>query len=51
MGTTEPSMIELIKAINVLKEQYERAKKLEFVKKPIAYALYQAWKIFDKKGE
>lgn len=51
MSTMEPSMIELIKAINELKKQYERAQKLDFVKKPIAYALYQTWKIFDKKGE
>lgn len=51
MGTIEPSMIELIKAINELKKQYEKAKKLDFVKKPIAYALYKTWKIFDEKGE
>ena len=51
MGTTEPYMIELIKVFNELKKQYARAKKLDFVKKPIAYALYQTWKMFDEKGE
>ena len=39
----------LDKAINILKEQYEKAKKLSWVKNPLAYALYQTWKIFDKR--
>ena len=37
------------KAIAIFKEQYERAKKLEYVRKPLAYALYQAWEIVDEK--
>lgn len=41
-------MKELNKAIKVLKEQYEKAKKIGWVRNPIAYALYQTWKIFDR---
>lgn len=41
-------MTELTKAIKVLKEQYEKAKKKDWVRNPIAYALYQTWKIFDE---
>lgn len=33
----------LEKAIDLLKEKYEQAKKLDFVKNPLAYALYQIW--------
>ena len=40
-------MQEIDESIKVLKEQYEKAKKLDFVKNKIAYALYQTWKIFD----
>ncbi len=35
--------------IELLKEQYERAKKLSFVLNPLAYALYQTWKIYDEQ--
>lgn len=28
-------------------ETYEKAKKNEFVNKPISYALYQTWKLAD----
>ena len=44
-------MTELNKAIKVLKEQYEKAKKMDWVRNKIAYALYQTWKIFDDRGE
>ena len=37
-------------AIEILKEQYEKAKQLEFVRNPLAYALYHTWRICDKKG-
>lgn len=43
-------MAELTKAIKILKEQYEKAKKIGWVRNPIAYALYQTWKIFDDRG-
>lgn len=36
--------------IELLEKEYERAKKLEFVRNPCAYALYQVWKTADKKG-
>jgi hypothetical protein len=32
------------RAIKMLEEEYERAKKMDFVKRPLAYALYQVWK-------
>lgn len=37
-------------AINLLKKHYERAKKLEYVHNPVAFALYQTWKVAHKKG-
>lgn len=40
----------LNKAIKMLKEQYEKAKKLEWVHNPIAYALYHVWKEADRDG-
>lgn len=36
-------------AKKLLDEEYERAKLLEYVINPLAYALYQVWKIADKK--
>lgn len=41
-------MQELDKAIKVLREQYEKAQRLEWVRDKVAYALYQTWRIFDK---
>ena len=40
---------DLKKAIKLLEQEYERAKHLEFVRNPIAYALFNVWKIADKK--
>ena len=37
-------MITIDKAIEILKENFERAQKLEYVKRPLAWALYQTWK-------
>lgn len=41
-------------AIKYLKAEYEKARLLEFVNNPTAYALYQVWKMADthptKKG-
>lgn len=37
----------LEKAIKLLEKEYERAKKMEFVHNPLAYALYQVWKMAD----
>ena len=40
-------------AINKLRAEYERAQNFEFVRNPLAYALYQVWKLADKdrRGE
>ena len=37
----------LEKAIKMLEEEYEKAKKLEWVHNPLAYALYKVWKRAD----
>lgn len=42
-------MQELDKAIKILKEQYEKAQHMDWVRNKIAYALYQTWKIFDER--
>lgn len=39
----------LEKAITLLKAEYERATKLEYVRKPLAYALFRVWRIVDKE--
>ncbi len=41
-------MRELNSAIKILTSEYEKAKKNGWIKNPIAYALFQTWKIFDK---
>ncbi len=43
------------RAIRLLEAEYEKAKKLEWVHNPLAYALHQVWKMADadhppKKG-
>lgn len=37
----------LEKVIKMLEKQYQKAEKLEFVKNPLCYALYQVWKEVD----
>ena len=46
-------MITLEKAIEILKAEYERAKNMKYVQKPLAWALYYTWKKVDemKGGE
>lgn len=39
------------KYIKLLREEYERAKNPDFVRYPIAYALYQVWKKADERRE
>lgn len=41
--------IALERAIKALRETYEQAKALKFVRKPLAYALYRVWKAVDKE--
>ena len=42
-------MITIEKAIKMLEAEYERAKNLEWVNNPLAYALYQVWKKVDER--
>ncbi len=37
-------------AKELLDEEYEKAKKLEYVQNPLAFALYQVWKKVDTKN-
>lgn len=39
----------LEKTIELLKFEYNWAKQQEHIKNPLAYALYQVWKIANKK--
>ena len=38
-------------AIELLKKEYERAKNMEYVQNPLAWALFQVWKEADKRGK
>ena len=40
----------LKKAIKLLEEEYERAKKLDWVRNPLAYALFKVWRMSDTEG-
>lgn len=37
--------------VELLKAEYEKAKTLKFVRKPLAYAIYKTWKVVAKKRE
>lgn len=37
-------------ALKHVKEEYEKAKQLDFIYNPLAYALYKVWKEADEKG-
>lgn len=39
------------KAVRLLENAYQQAKQLEFVRNPLAYALYKVWKIADKEND
>ena len=41
-------MNELDKAIEMLKKEYEKAKDKEWIRKPLAYAIYKVWKEIDR---
>ena len=41
--------MDIDEAIKLLKIHYEVAKKLEYVQNPVAFALYQVWRMSDKK--
>ena len=42
-----PVRPELRKAVKLLHDEYANAKRLSFVRNPLAYALYQVWKAAD----
>ena len=42
-------MMSLEKAIELLQQEYDKASRLAFIKNPIAYALFQVWKMADKR--
>ena len=42
-------MTELDEAIELLRQNYEEAWEKEYILSPIAYALYQTWKVYDDK--
>jgi hypothetical protein len=37
----------LAQAIRILEKEYEKAKKMDFINKPLAYAFYRTWRIID----
>lgn len=39
----------LDEVIEMLKAEYERAKRLDYVINPLAFALYEVWKAVDRK--
>lgn len=41
------SEMKLNKALKMLKEEYVKAQASVYVRKPMAYALYQVWRYFD----
>lgn len=45
----ETAQISLEKAIELLKKEYEKAEGMDFIYNPIAYALYQVWKMADER--
>lgn len=42
--------MKLIKAINMLIDEYEKAAKHGHIHDPVAYALYQVWKQADREA-
>ena len=41
----------LEKAVKLLEAKYEQAKKMEYVQKPLAWALHQVWKEVDSEKD
>ena len=39
------------KAISRIEDEFEEAKKLPFIRNPLAYAIYQVWKMADMDGK
>ena len=36
-------------AVKMLESEYEKAKKMEYIRKPLAYALYRVWRKADRE--
>lgn len=45
---SEKKAMTIEQAIELLRKEYERAKNMEYVKKPLAWALFQVWKKADQ---
>lgn len=39
------------KAIKQLTAEYEKAKQLEYIRNPLAFALHKVWKMADKENK
>ncbi len=46
--TTLSGDLKLDNAIKYLQKQYDKALKIDYIKNPLAWALYQTWKYVDK---
>lgn len=46
----QPVKEELREAVRLLHAEFEKAKKLSFVRNPLAYALHKTWRFFDRKA-
>lgn len=44
-------MKEIDEAIAELMKQHEEALKISYIDKPVVYALYKTWKLFDDKAK
>lgn len=51
LGTGGLKKMTLQRAIKLLECEYEKAKNNPVIFNPLAYALYQVWKIADVKGD
>ena len=40
----------LMKALAMVETEYKRAKQMKHIHNPLAYALYQVWKVAEEKG-
>lgn len=38
------------KAVRLFRKEYKKARKNEFVRKPVAHALFQTWRMADLQG-
>lgn len=43
--------MDIEKAINLLRKEYEKVVHSPYIRNPLAYALYSVWKIADKEEQ